>query len=60
MAHRRAVTEVLQRHRHWAPLVGALLGVTPGCAGALLVMPLYAGGVVPFGAVVAALVATMG
>lgn len=54
------VTEVLQRHRHWAPLVGALLGVTPGCAGALLVMPLYARGVVPFGAVVAALVATMG
>lgn len=39
------VTEVLQRHRHWAPLVGALLGVTPGCAGALLVMPLYARGV---------------
>ncbi|CAN5829931.1 putative manganese transporter [soil metagenome] len=54
------VTQVLQRHRHWAPLVGALLGVTPGCAGALLVMPLYARGVVPFGAVVAALVATMG
>ncbi len=41
------VTEVLQRHRHWAPLVGALLGVTPGCAGALLVMPLYARGVAP-------------
>lgn len=54
------VSQVLQEHRHWAPLVGALLGVSPGCAGALLVMPLYARGVVPFGAVVAALVATMG
>jgi len=34
------VSTVLQRHRHWAPLIGALLGVSPGCAGALLVMPL--------------------
>ncbi len=54
------VSQVLQKHRHWAPLIGALLGVSPGCAGALLVMPLYVRGVVPFGTVVAALVATMG
>jgi hypothetical protein len=42
------------------PLAGALLGVSPGCAGALLVMPLYARGKVSFGTVVAALASTMG
>jgi hypothetical protein len=52
--------EVLERHARWAPLIGALLGVSPGCAGAILVMPLFARGAVSFGTVVAALVATMG
>lgn len=44
----------------WAPLLGAVLGVSPGCAGAILVMPLFARGTVSFGCVIAALVATMG
>jgi len=50
----------LAERRHWAPALGAVLGVTPGCAGAILIMPLYARGTVSFGGVVAALVATMG
>jgi hypothetical protein len=54
------VGEVLARHARWAPLLGAMLGVSPGCAGAILVMPLFARGSVSFGTVVAALVATMG
>jgi len=51
---------LLERRRRWAPALGAVLGVSPGCAGAILVMPLYARGSVSFGTVIAALVATMG
>lgn len=54
------VTDVLTRHRRWGPLLGALLGVSPGCGGAIVLMPLYARGKVSFGTVVAALTATMG
>lgn len=44
----------------WGPVVGAALGVTPGCGGAIIVMPLYTKGSATFGTVVATLVATMG
>ncbi|GIJ26793.1 hypothetical protein Vqi01_19550 [Micromonospora qiuiae] len=54
------VTDGLARHRRVGPLIGALLGVSPGCGGAIILMPLYARGRVSFGTVVAALVATMG
>ncbi|WP_341716266.1 putative manganese transporter [Micromonospora sp. FIMYZ51] len=54
------VSDGLTRHRRLGPLVGALLGVSPGCGGAIILMPLYARGKVSFGTVVAALVATMG
>ncbi|MFD1641881.1 putative manganese transporter [Halohasta litorea] len=42
------------------PLVGALLGLTPGCGGAIVMMPLYIRGTVSFGTVVATLIATAG
>jgi hypothetical protein len=58
--HGDRLVDVLERHRRWGPAIGAALGVSPGCAGAILVMPLYARGTVSFGTVVAALVATMG
>jgi hypothetical protein len=54
------ITRFLAARWRSAPLVGALLGVSPGCGGAILVMPLYLRGTVSFGTVVAALVATMG
>ncbi|GAA0362736.1 putative manganese transporter [Micromonospora gifhornensis] len=54
------VTDGLTRHRRFGPMVGALLGVSPGCGGAIILMPLYARGKVSFGTVIAALVATMG
>lgn len=54
------LVDVLDRHRLWGPVIGAALGVSPGCAGAILVMPLYARANVSFGTVIAALVATMG
>lgn len=54
------VTEGLARRRRWGPLLGALLGVSPGCGGAIILMPLYTRGKVSFGTVIAALAATMG
>lgn len=48
------------RHARLGPLVGALLGVSPGCGGALVLVPLYIRGKLSFGTIVAALVATMG
>lgn len=54
------VTDGLTRRHRLGPLVGALLGVSPGCGGAIILMPLYARGKVSFGTAVAALAATMG
>ncbi len=42
------------------PLIGALLGATPGCGGAIFLMPLYIKKSVSFGTVVATLIATAG
>ncbi len=50
----------LERNRGWQPVFGALLGLTPGCGGALFVMPLFVRGLVSFGTVVAALTSTAG
>ncbi|WP_276270565.1 putative manganese transporter [Haloarcula litorea] len=54
------LTELLGEHERAQPLVGALLGLTPGCGGAIIAMPLYIRGTVSFGTVVAALAATAG
>ncbi|MFC6826017.1 putative manganese transporter [Halopelagius fulvigenes] len=50
----------LEENRRAGPLVGALMGLTPGCGGAIVMMPLYVRGTVSFGTVVATLVATAG
>lgn len=50
----------LENNKHFQPLAGVLLGLTPGCGGAIIVMPLYIRGSVSFGTVVATLVATAG
>lgn len=42
------------------PVIGALLGLTPGCGGAIFVIPLFPRGTVSFGTVIATLMATMG
>ncbi len=54
------LTELLEEHERAQPLVGGLLGLTPGCGGAIIAMPLYIRGTVSFGTVVAALGATAG
>jgi hypothetical protein len=58
--HGERIIGVLERHRLWGPAIGAVLGVSPGCAGAIMVMPLFARRSVSYGTVIAALVATMG
>jgi hypothetical protein len=54
------LTELLETHERAQPLVGGLLGLTPGCGGAIVAMPLYIRGTVSFGTVVATLAATAG
>ncbi len=52
--------DLLEKNKKYQVLVGSLLGLTPGCGGAIMVMPLYLLGKVSFGTVVATLIATMG
>jgi hypothetical protein len=57
---RGALLERLENNERLQPLVGTLLGLTPGCGGAIVVMPLYLRGSVSFGTVAATLAATAG
>ncbi len=50
----------LRNSRHFQIPLSALLGAIPGCGGAVVVVAAYTSGNVSFGAVVAALTATMG
>ena len=54
------IVTYLENNERMQPLAGALLGLTPGCGGAIIAMPLYIRGSVSFGTVVAALAATAG
>ncbi|MEE9452794.1 MAG: putative manganese transporter [Paracoccaceae bacterium] len=50
----------LRKSKHFQIPLSALLGATPGCGGAVVVVAAYTAGNVSFGAVVATLTATMG
>jgi hypothetical protein len=52
--------EAMKNYKCCQPVIGALLGLTPGCGGAILVMPLFFRRSVTFGTVVATLIATTG
>ncbi len=52
--------DTLERKKSWQPTFGSLLGLSPGCGGAIFVMPLYLKKTVSFGTVIATLIATMG
>lgn len=54
------IGESMRNAKHWQVPIAALLGATPGCGGAVIVVAAYSSGNVGFGAVVAALTATMG
>lgn len=50
----------IEKSKNTQVIIGGLLGLTPGCGGAIFVMPLFPAKIVSFGTVVATLIATMG
>ena len=52
--------EIIRKRKKIQPIIGALMGLTPGCGGAIVMMPMYARGYVTYGTVVATLIATLG
>jgi len=54
------VIAAITKYKRFQVPMGAVLGVSPGCGGAIFVMPLYLRGTVTYGTVVATLVSTMG
>ena len=50
----------IRSSRQWQPFIGALMGLTPGCGGAIIMMPMYARGYVTYGTVLSTLIATLG
>ena len=43
--------EFIQENKKLQPIIGALMGLTPGCGGAIVMMPMYARGYVTYGTV---------
>lgn len=54
------LVQKIENSKKLQPIIGSFLGLTPGCGGAIFVMPLFPRGSVSFGTVVATLIATMG
>jgi hypothetical protein len=52
--------QALKGSKRWQVPIASILGATPGCGGAIVVVAAYSSGNVGFGAVVAALTSTMG
>ena len=52
--------EYIRERKRLQPVIGALMGLSPGCGGAIVMMPMYARGYVTYGTVVATLIATLG
>ena len=52
--------DIIRANTSWQPVFGALMGITPGCGGAIVMMPMYARGYVTYGTVIATLIATLG
>ena len=52
--------DTIRANTAWQPVIGAFMGITPGCGGAIVMMPMYARGYVSYGTVIATLIATLG
>ncbi|MBJ28538.1 MAG: hypothetical protein CMB61_00570 [Euryarchaeota archaeon] len=50
----------IRANKRWQPVIGAIMGITPGCGGAIVMMPMYARGYITYGTVIATLIATLG
>lgn len=54
------LVKMIENSKRFQPIIGAILGLTPGCGGAIFLMPLFPRRIVSFGTITAALIATMG
>jgi len=52
--------DTIRSNKRWQPVIGAIMGITPGCGGAIVMMPMYTRGYVTYGTVIATLIATLG
>ena len=52
--------DTIRNNTAMQPVIGALMGIIPGCGGAIVMMPMYARGYVTYGTVIATLIATLG
>jgi len=50
----------IRANKRWQPVIGAIMGITPGCGRAIVMMPMYTRGYVTYGTVIATLIATLG
>ena len=58
--HSGKLVKKIEESKKTQPIIGSFLGLTPGCGGAIFVVPLFPKGTVSFGTIVATLIATMG
>jgi len=54
------IQKIISKHKRLEIPIASLLGVIPGCGGAIMVMSMFTKNIVSFGAVLAALISTMG
>ena len=54
------IVDILDKNKRIQPMIGAILGIIPGCGGSIILMPLYVKNKVSFGALVATLISSMG
>lgn len=57
---KRKFHEIMLKHKKYQVLIASLLGIIPGCGGAIIVVVNYTKGYVTFGSLVAVLISTMG
>ena len=54
------IVNILEKNKKIQPILGAILGVIPGCGGSIILIPLYVKNKVSFGALTATLISSMG
>ena len=54
------IQKIISKNKNLEIPIASLLGVIPGCGGAIMVMSMFTKNIVSFGAVLAALISTMG
>lgn len=57
---RGKLVSFIESRGKFQPILGALLGLTPGCGGVIILLPLYMRKSVSFGTILASFIATMG